>query len=637
MCGIAGFLGGYGAELLPEIDRLIAHRGPDGAGTWNDVSQGVGLVHRRLAIIDPHARSDQPMWDATGRAVIVFNGEIYNYRSLRAELESLGRAFRTGSDTEVILNAVLEFGPSGLGRLNGIFSFALWDSRKHELLVARDVHGVKPLYCATSPSGFVFASELKALLAFPDIDRRLDLRALQGYMSFLFSPGSRTPFRGVTKLEPGSYLQARRGEAPRSGSFRVEPYRQRISEMSEDEAVAQARFYLRQSVERQMVADVPVGAFLSGGLDSSSVVNFARQHNGVAPLECFTIGFEGAEGEGFSEDLPYARAVARHLGVPLSTVWVAPDMSSRFESMIWHLDEPQADPAALNVFFISKLAREHGVKVLLSGAGGDDIFSGYRRHQALMAERYWSWLPVEMRRMLRWISDRPSKNGPIGRRLSKALQYAPDSADRRLAGYFVWLRSELLRGLLTADVQREVLQDDPMEPLLAACRSLPVGTSPLNQMLSLDTRFFLTDHNLNYTDKMSMAAGIEVRVPFLDPDLVDFAARLPLHYKQRGATGKWLLKEAMEPFLPAAVIQRPKAGFGVPLRAWMRGDLRVKVDELLSRESLGRRGLFDPGSVQSLLKQDREGRVDAAYPLFEIICIETWCRLFVDRQSVSPL
>lgn len=634
MCGIAGFLGKFESGLLKRIDGLMAHRGPDGAGTWENANTGIALLHRRLAIIDPLARSAQPMWDATGRAVIVFNGEIYNYRELRGELTERRREFRTSSDTEVILNLYLEVGPASFGRLNGMFAFAIWDTQTRQLIVVRDYFGVKPLYVSETPSGFGFASEMKALLPLADLDRGLDVRALKSYLTFLYSPGERTLLKGVRKLTPGHYLTVERGRSPVARSFRREPYRQPISEMSEDEAVAQTRYYLAQAVDRQMVADVPVGAFLSGGLDSSSVVNHARTHRGVAPLECFTIGIQGdgKNPEGLVEDLPYAREAAAHLRVPLSTVWVGQDMSAHFERMIWHLDEPQADPAALNVYFIAKLAKEHGVKVLLSGAGGDDIFSGYRRHHALQAERYWGWLPRSSRRMLRWLSEQPSKAGPVGRRVSKAFQYADESPERRVAGYFVWLRSGLLDTLLSPDVRSELGSWDVLDPMLSANRALPAGTSPLNQMLNLDRRFFLTDHNLNYSDKMAMAAGVEVRVPFLDPDLVDFAARIPTKFKQRGAVGKWVLKEAMEPFLPARVIHRPKAGFGVPLRQWMRGEMGRTIEDLLSPSAISRRGLFDARAVSLLIEQDRAGRIDAAYPIFALACVEMWCRLFLDRN-----
>lgn len=635
MCGIAGFLGSFDPGHLGAMNRIIAHRGPDGDGVWHDPKSGVGLSHRRLAIIDLSARGLQPMWDASRRAVISFNGEIYNYRELRAELDSNGIQFNSDTDTEVILNLYLRDGLSCISRLNGIFAFALWDTRREELIVARDSMGVKPLYVAETPSGFAFASELKALLPLRDVDRRLDFVALKCYLTYLYSPGTRTMFSGVRKLGPGECLVVRRGEAPRRHVFRTGPYDQPLSAMSADEAVAQVRYFLSRAVDRQMVADVQVGAFLSGGLDSSSIVNFARQSNGVAPLECFTIGFERTNGsnEGLVEDLPYAREVAEHLGVPLSTVWVAPDMSAHFERMIWHLDEPQADPAALNVFFIAQLAREKGVKVLLSGAGGDDIFSGYRRHQALLGERYWSWLPRDVRRMMQWASERPSKASPIGRRLSKALQFADESAQRRLAGYFVWLRSDLLDGLLSPAVREEIADWDVLEPLLEENSQLPDRTPALNRMLNLDTRFFLADHNLNYTDKMSMATGVEVRVPFLDPDLVGLAARMPLEFKQRGAVGKWVLKEAMKHHLPEGVINRPKAGFGVPLREWMGGELGRTLRELLSPEAINRRGLFDAQGVRSLIEQDRAGRIDAAYPIFALACVEMWCRQFLDVNN----
>lgn len=632
MCGIAGFLGSFEPELLEAMNRLIAHRGPDGEGVWHDASTGVGLAQRRLAIIDLSPRGLQPMWDVSRRVAITFNGEIYNYRELRAELEADGFKFGSDTDTEVILNLYLREGPDCISRLNGIFAFALWDTKRRELVVARDAMGVKPLYFAETARGFAFASELKALLPVRDIDRGLDFVALKSYLTYLYSPGARTMFSGVRKLGPGECMVVRRGETPRRQVFRVSPYDQPLSSMSADEAIAQARYFLGRAVERQMVADVPVGAFLSGGLDSSSIVNFARQHKGVAPLECFTIGFEQTRrsNEGLVEDLPYAREVATHFGLPLNTIWVAPDMSAHFERMIWHLDEPQADPAALNVFFIAQLAREKGVKVLLSGAGGDDIFSGYRRHQALMGERYWSWLPRDVRRMMQWASERPSKASPIGRRLSKALQFADESAQRRLAGYFVWLRSDLLNGLLSPAVRGAIAQWDVLEPLLEENRQLPPRTAALNQMLNLDARFFLTDHNLNYSDKMSMATGIEVRVPFLDPDLVSFAARLPVEFKQRGAVGKWVLKEAMKPFLPERVINRPKAGFGVPLREWMNGELGRTLYELLSPAAINQRGLFDARGVQSLIEQDRAGRIDAAYPIFAVACVEMWCRQFLD-------
>jgi asparagine synthase (glutamine-hydrolysing) len=386
-----------------------------------------------------------------------------------------------------------------------------------------------------------------------------------------------------------------------------------------------------------MIADVPVGAFLSGGLDSSSVVAFARQHAAGRKLDCFTIGFrdKAAEKEGFPDDLPYAQKVSEHLDVPLHVVWSGSEMAADFEQMVYQLDEPQPDPAALQVMQIARLARNHGVKVLLSGAGGDDLFSGYRRHQALELEQLWSWLPQFSRRALQMLAEKAPRESPVGRRLAKAFQFAGESADRRMAGYFAWLGPELVSGLFAPDVREFMVQKDPFEPLLTALENLPNGLEPLSRMLHLDQRFFLPDHNLNYTDKMAMSAGVEVRVPFLDLELMAFAASLPASLKQHDGVGKWLFKKTMEVHLPHEIVYRPKAGFGVPLRRWMRHELRAHFEHALAPETIRRRGIFDPIAVDRLVRADQAGRLDAAYPLFGLVCIENWCRRFLDSSSIS--
>lgn len=627
MCGIAGYLGKFPPDLLGRMRDRIAHRGPDGQGCWTDPELGVGLAHRRLAIIDLSDRGLQPMWDSTRSVAITFNGEIYNYRELKRELEAGGFEFQSDCDTEVIINLYLRDGFDFISRLNGIFAFAIWDSRSRELLIVRDAMGVKPLYYASVGSGVVFASELKALLEVDGIDRSIDLNAIASYVTFLYSPAPLTMFAGVKKLLPGHALRCRLDGRQQMWSFYSLPYDQTLSKISEGEAIAQTRFFVERAVQRQMVADVPVGAFLSGGLDSSSVVAFAQRSLGAGQkLSCFTIGMEGAGvgSDGWMEDLPYAKRVAEHLGVKLETVFVAPSTEVDLEQMVYQLDEPQADPAALNTLYISQLARSCGIKVLLSGAGGDDIFTGYRRHRAVSLERYWSWSPSMARRGIKNMTALLSKRNPARRRFSKAFQYADLEGDRRIVSYFQWLSEDVLNRLFCDGSYR------PSELMTESLRSLPVEVPPMNRMLYLDAKYFLTDHNLNYSDKMSMAAGIEVRVPLIDHDLVAFAARIPVDLKQRGMTGKWVFKKAMEALLPADVIYRPKTGFGVPLRTWLRGKLGGVLDGYLSEASIRRRGIFSPAAVRQLIEDDRAGRIDAGYSILALACVEMWLRRFAD-------
>ncbi|MCA9512814.1 MAG: asparagine synthase (glutamine-hydrolyzing) [Myxococcales bacterium] len=631
MCGIAGFSGRFDAALLDRMNAAIVHRGPDDAGTAFDVAAGIGLAHRRLSIIDLSPRGHQPMVDATGTVTVVYNGEIYNYRELRDELVADGYAFRSDCDTEVLLNLYLRDGDKMMSRLNGIYAFALHDSRDDSLLVVRDGLGVKPLYWAETSRGFVFASEMKALLQEPSISRDLDHESVRHHLTYLWTPSPLTMLKSVRKLEPGHALRVRDGRVERHWKFYELPYEQEIVDWPKGDAVVQVRKYLTRAVERQLVADVPVGAFLSGGLDSSAVVALAQRAMGTQRLQCFTIGFKDAraEVEGMAEDLPYAQRVAKHLDVDLHTIYVGPEMVDELPNMVFHLDEPQADPAPINALFISRLAREHGIKVLLSGAGGDDVFTGYRRHRALTIERYWSWLPLPARRALATAAGHVRPANEFLRRLSKAFRYADLDGDDRLASYFQWIDGDQLAPVFHPRLREEFARS-PRSPVLRALDGLPRSVAPLNRMLFLETKFFLADHNLNYVDKVSMANGVEVRVPLLDPELVALVARLPVGYKQRGNTGKWVLRRAMAPYLPREVLYRGKTGFGAPLRNWLRSELAPLVDELLAERALEARGLFDPAGVRALVDADRARRQDASYTIFSLMCIELWCRMFVD-------
>lgn len=564
------------------------------------------------------------------RVAIAFNGEIYNFRELRAELEGEGVVFRSHTDTEVLLALYLRDGTELFSSLNGIYAFALWDARTNTLLVARDGLGVKPLYFSECGGAFAFASELKALLCFPWITRTPDTQALAHYLQHLWCPAPRTGLVEVKKVLPGEALIVRDGRIVKRWQHYQLPAPGADTSRSVDDWTTAVRDGLATAVQRQLVSDVPLGAFLSGGLDSSAIVALARGH-ASGRMQCFSIDFDAdlARQEGFVRDLPYAQKVADHLDVDLHVVHVGAEMADELERMVWHLDEPQADFAALNVLFISRLARQHGIKVLLSGAGGDDLFTGYRRHRALQADALWDRMPSILRRGIGAFGSQFPSRPPLLRRAGKLLSAAALDGDERLAAYFDWASPSAVHALFRPEIAAG-LHETPLRDALAA---IPTSATALQRMLLLEQRYFLADHNLNYTDKMSMAAGVETRVPFLDPDLVDLAARIPDRYRQHGAEGKWILKRAMQGILPHDVIYRPKTGFGVPLRAWLRGPLRTMLHDLLSPASLARRKLFDTDAVARMMADNDAGRADHAYTLLALMCVELWLRQFVDSAG----
>jgi asparagine synthase (glutamine-hydrolysing) len=645
MCGIVGFSGQFTQTQLVSGLASVAHRGPDDSGWFIDDKLEVGLAHSRLSIIDLSTTGHQPMESANGRVVLVFNGEIYNYVQLRDVLEDEGYAFRGKSDTEVLLNLYLSKAKTNedlcamLRDLNGIFAFALWDSSAGAILLARDALGVKPIYYVVTKDGVAFASEIKALL--PLLNDRcetesnrfhnLDAASINRYLSFLWCPGEGTPRRSVRKLGPGEAIWLKSGRIiHRLTWYQLPIFRRQEFYCSKKEVIKGTIKHLRQAVQRQMVADVPVGAFLSGGLDSSSLVAFAREIN--PDIRCFSIMTDHSSQDGFADDLPYARRVADHLRVQLEVVRVnAEQMANDLPMMVAQLDEPLADPAPLNIMYITRLARASGIKVLLSGAGGDDLFSGYRRHRALMMEGVWSWLPSRSKMALKSWSSRMDQRRPLFRRMRKLFSGAVLVGEKRLVEYFRWIDQADLAALYTPEFMSELSGSNGDETLMEFLSMLPSEANDMERMLSIEQRFFLADHNLNYTDKMSMVSGVEVRVPFLDLDLVEFAARIPVRFKQRFFHGKWVLKKAMEPYLPRDVIYRPKSGFGVPLRRWIRFDLKDLIAEVLGPISLRRRGIFDPKSVQRLIESNDRGDIDASYTIFSLICIEIWCREFIDK------
>jgi asparagine synthase (glutamine-hydrolysing) len=662
MCGIVGFQGAFDASLLQAMADAVAHRGPDGqacAVLGGALPTASGLGHRRLSIIDLSSQGSQPMaacCSACGATsledlALTFNGEIYNFRELRSELEARGHTFRSHTDSEVLLHLYAEHGVEMLRYLNGIFAFAIFDGRERgrptgiqrgDLFIARDQLGIKPLYHCATRSGFLFASEIKALLQCPEVPRDIDHIALHYHLAYLWTPAPRTMLHAVRKLEPGCAMVVRGGTVQRHWRYYELPYAQPSASGSADDIAAQVRELVAKAVDRQMVADVPVGAFLSGGLDSSAVVAMMRRARPDAAPTCYCIGFESENGlDGTPADLPFARRVADHLGVQLHEIIIDPGIISQLDRMLYALDEPQADPAPINAMLIAEQARKDGIKVLLSGAGGDDIFSGYRRHEILRMEPLWRATPRPARRLFAAAARRSAAGGGlhlhnrIFRRAVTMFEHSDLTPDERLISHFWWSGEALRRSLYSPGLADATANEQTAAPLLASLERIPGERSPLNRALYLEAKHFLADHNLNYTDKVAMATGVEVRVPLLDLELVDFAARIPPQLKLRGGIAKWIFKRAMEPVLPHDVIYRPKTGFGAPLREWLRRELRDDVEELLSPAALRRRGLFDPAAVRRLIDLDRAGRVDGAYTIFALLCFERWCRLFVDPCTVA--
>ena len=651
MCGISGYylskdsLTKLDSEIRQSLD-LVSHRGPDDKDIYLANNQKVGLAHARLSIIDVSKKGHQPMHTTDKRLTIVFNGEIYNYKELKDFLNKNGYKKWTGdSDTEVVLKMFhyslskgIEIGKILL-RLQGIFAIALWDSVEKKLFLIRDALGVKPLYISEIGEGVAFSSEIKALLPFinkisnnENSENYIDAENLNRYFSFLWCPGDGTPSKRFKKVGPGEYLIFKNGLLDRKVKWYFLPsYILKTKKLTKYDSIQGTYKKLKKAVNRQLISDVPIGAFLSGGLDSSSIVAIASQS--LPELNCFTIKINGQSKEGLVDDLPYAKRVANHFNLPLDIVEVESSvLASRLEEMVWQLDEPLADVAPLNVLLISRLAKTKGIKVLLSGAGGDDIFTGYSRHLSLKIEKYWTWLPKKALLNLEKLTSNIPTEKSFFRRFRKIFSGASLNTNERIINYFKWINNKTLENLYTEKFLGQIKNTNNGLPIMNFLDELPQNLSPLEKMLAIEQRFFLADHNLIYTDKMSMREGVEVRVPFLDTELLEFVNRIPDKYKLKGLQSKWVLKKAMEPYLPKDIIYRPKSGFGGPLRHWLRFELNEWLNDLLSEERLKKRGIFDHLKVKHLINANREGLIDASYILLSIACSEIWFNHFLDKK-----
>ena len=607
------------------------------------------MAHRRLSILDTSRNGSQPMHNIDSQISIIFNGEIYNFLELRAKLEKFKNLeWRSNSDTEVILNLYKYYVDSNLGlnqffqSLNGIFSIAIWDGSKQELIIARDSFGVKPLYFYKIRSAFIFASEIKALLPFinnfkekltlKDKFEDLDLKAIERYMTYLWCPGNRTPSKEIKKMEPGSFLRIKNGEIKEEYKWNKLPslnfaYK-KDKYLSKKDSVEGVKTHLKEAVRRQMISDVPLGAFLSGGVDSSSIVAFAKEFN--PNIRCFTIdnGKETQRG-----DLFYAKKVAKHLDLNLSIIKIDPyKFISSLENMVWQLEEPIADPASLNIKFICEYAKSQGIKVLLSGTGGDDIFSGYRRHVALRNSYLLDWIPGKTLRFMNNLTYKLPVNFEPSRRLRKLITTLNSKGNNKIFDYFRWIDRNDLNQLFSDEFKNQIKDSCAEQPFLHYLKDISKSSSDLERLLALEQRFFLGDHNLNYTDKMSMLSGVEVRVPYLEKDLCEFAVLIPPNLKIKGFESKWILKKAMEEYLPRDVIYRSKVGFGMPIRDWFKNELKDWLYDTLSQEKLQSRGIFNPTAVENLINLNTIGTIDASYSLLSIVCVEIWCQRFLDNK-----
>jgi asparagine synthase (glutamine-hydrolysing) len=627
MCGIAGIVRWDGAPppagtVRAMCDRLV-HRGPDDQGYY--VDQAVALGMRRLSIIDLET-GHQPVGNEDGTVWVVFNGEIYNFKELRRELEARGHRFRTTSDTETIVHLYEEYGPGAVERLRGMFALALWDTRRRDLLLARDRLGIKPLYYAPFAGGLAFASELKALLEVPEVGRELHWPAVGHVFAFGATPAAESILAGVHKLEPG-----RRAMVRGNGRIDVERYWDVTFapdlRASEAELVERLRALLIESVDLHLRSDVPVGVFLSGGVDSSAVLaTMVRLASG--PVQTFSIGFSEA---GYDE-LPHARQMAEACGTEHHELVLEPHGLDIVEDLAWYLDEPFGDPSAIPTYMVSKLAASH-VKVVLSGDGGDEIFGGYDKYVVERRERERDRVPGPLRHLLGAIG-RAMPEGTTGRNFLRHL--ALDGPRRYVDASTMFGRAEQAR-LFRPDVFERVFQPDPADAAIA--HLAPRGAGWLSPLQYWDLQCYLPLDILTKVDRMTMAHSLEARPALLDHRLVEFAATVPPDLLLRGGTTKYLLKQALRGLVPDTILDRRKHGFAVPLEWWFRGEWSGFLRDLLLSKRSRERGLFDPAYLALLLRLHEGGRNLDGH-LWTLASFELWCRRFLDapdRRQPAPV
>ncbi|OFV94281.1 MAG: asparagine synthase (glutamine-hydrolyzing) [Acidobacteria bacterium RIFCSPLOWO2_12_FULL_54_10] len=619
MCGIVGIVSLENKPVFLEelrwMSAAIAHRGPDEDGFYLGTDAGIGM--RRLSIIDLKS-GRQPIANEDGTIHVVFNGEIYNYRQLRKQLEQKGHCFSTTTDTETIVHLYEEYGDCCVQEMRGMFAFAIWDERRHKLLLARDRLGIKPLYYTEVNGRLLFASELKAILQLPDVERKLNWNALNHLFTFLSTPAAESILEGIRKLQPGHILIASPGRPPRVQRYwdlHFEPDRS----LTEEDCTERLRELLDESVGLHLASDVPVGAFLSGGIDSSAVVA-AMSRMSSDRVKTFSIGFNEED----YDELQFARLVAKQFGTEHYELVLESNVLEMLSDLAWHLDEPFGDASAIPTYMVSKLASQY-VKVVLSGDGGDELFAGYDKYAVEARERNYKFLPSVVRRVLGGVGNF-LPDGIRGRNFLRHMSLT--GAERYLDASTLFRRDDK-RKLFQGVAFENLSSYDPSQ---AQVEYLTHDHGDwLSALQSLDLKSYLPLDILTKVDRMSMAHSLEVRVPLLDHKLVEFVATIPPEMKMRNGTRKYVFKRAMTGLLPTEIIHRPKQGFAIPLGRWFRGKLDNVVRELLLSEEARRRGLFRPTYIERLLELQKRGR-DLDLQLWTLISFEMWCKTFLDGR-----
>ncbi|MBW2999234.1 asparagine synthase (glutamine-hydrolyzing) [Candidatus Woesearchaeota archaeon] len=624
MCGITGIYNfrkeTVDNELLKEMTNILHYRGPDDSGYF--VDKNIGLGHRRLSIIDLSEKGSQPMHNEDETVWVKFNGEIYNFEELKKDLEKKGHRFYSDTDTETIVHAYEEYGEDCVKHLRGMFAFSIWDSKNKKLFLARDRVGKKPIFYFADKERFVFASELKSLLLDDSIAKEIDMTALSHYLTFGYVPAPLSIFKSIKKVMPSHTLTVQDGKISTRKYWDI-TYKPKLA--SQQYFKKKLLEELKQAVKLRMISDVPLGAFLSGGIDSSSIVAMMAKLSDE-PVKTFSIGFDE---EPYSE-LKYARIVAEKFNTDHKEMVVRPDAAEILPKLVWHYNEPFADQAAVPTYYLSKMTREH-VTVALNGDGGDESFAGYPRYVVDKIVRYYNHVPNPMRKAFTYFANKvPYTNFRMISRIQKGLAAAKMKPEDR----YIYVMSYFDEGGLKKEISSEKLNslkansNNVLMDHFNECNS----SSITNRMMYVDIKKYIPEDLMVKVDIASMANSLEGRSPYLDHNLMEFAATIPPSLKLKGMTTKYILKKALHPLLPEEIIHRRKQGFGMPIAEWFRNDLKELSYELLVGKEARQRGYFNYGKIKQMLDQHVSGKIDYCFKLWSLLWLELWHRIYVDND-----